>query len=354
MKPNEYTLKTLNISEHRQSKMRTSSLRRMVEAGDVESARALMDKLKDNGKANVIHFNVMLEACEGSGEMRRVIETEMPAAGLKPDVFTFTTLVQKLMFEGDLAGARRVVEKEMPAAGVEPDNRTLKAISKSDYELSKMRTSSLRRMVEAGDVESARALMDKLKDNGKADVILFNVMLLACEGSAEMRRVIETEMPAAGLKPNVVTFNTLVYQLVFEGDLAGARRLVEKEMPAAGVEPDDRTLKTLNISEHELSKMRTSSLKDLLKAGDEESARALMDKLKNNGKTDVMHFNVMLLACEDSGERRRVIETEMPAAGLKPNVVTFTTLVQKLMFEGDLAGRQRRGGGHACGGSETK
>ena len=34
-----------------------------------------MDKLKNNGKANVMHFNVMLLACEGIGEMRRVIET---------------------------------------------------------------------------------------------------------------------------------------------------------------------------------------------------------------------------------------------------------------------------------------
>ena len=74
-----------------------------------------------------MHFNVMLQACEGSGEKRRVIETEMPAAGLKPNVVTFNTLVNQLMFEGDLAGARRVIEKEMPAAGVEPDDRTLKA-----------------------------------------------------------------------------------------------------------------------------------------------------------------------------------------------------------------------------------
>ena len=34
----------------------------------------------------MVHFNIMLLACEGSAEMRRVIETEMPAAGLKPDV----------------------------------------------------------------------------------------------------------------------------------------------------------------------------------------------------------------------------------------------------------------------------
>ena len=40
-------------------------------------------------------------------------------------------LVSKLMFGGDLAGAQRVVEEEMPAAGVEPDDRTLETLNKS-------------------------------------------------------------------------------------------------------------------------------------------------------------------------------------------------------------------------------
>ena len=54
------------------------------------------------------------------------------------------------------------------------------------------------------------------------------------------------ELPAPRVEPNVVTFNTLVSQLMFEGDVAGARRVVEEDMPAAGVKPDDRTLETLN------------------------------------------------------------------------------------------------------------
>ena len=153
------------------------------------------------------------------------------------------------MSEGDLAGALRVVEEEMPAAGVEPDDRTLKAVNTSpEHEFAKMQKHKLRGLLKAGKVASARALMDKLKDTGKADVVHFTVMLLACEGSAEMRRVIETEMPAAGLKPNVVTFTTLVTELMLEGDLAGARRVVEDDMPAAGVEPDDRTLNVLKKS----------------------------------------------------------------------------------------------------------
>ena len=104
-------------------------------------------------------------------------------------------------------------------------------------------------MIKAGDVAAAHALMDKLKDDGSATVVHFSIMLRACVDSAEMRHVIGTEMPAARVEPNVVTFNTLVSQLMFEGDAAGARRVVEEEMPAAGVQPNDRTLETLNRSE---------------------------------------------------------------------------------------------------------
>ena len=111
------------------------------------------------------------------------------------------------MSEGDLAGAhgawwrRRCLRREW--------NQTIKLWKCSAMSLHMCLLSckrKLRNLLRAGNVASARALMDKLKDTGKADVVHFNVMLLACEGSAEMRRVIETEMPAAGLKPDVAEF----------------------------------------------------------------------------------------------------------------------------------------------------
>ena len=82
---------------------------------------------------------------------------------------------------------------------------------------------------------------------------LLNKLLKKCGSSPKIRRIIATDMPAAGVEPNVVTFTTLVSQLMFEGDWAGAQRVVEEEMPAAGVEPDDRTLETLNKSEREFA-----------------------------------------------------------------------------------------------------
>ena len=115
--------------------MRSTKLKSLIKAGDVAAAHALMDKLKDNGIANVVHFNIMLRACEDSTEMRHVIGTEMPAARVEPDVVTFNTLVSRLMIEGDAAGARRVVEEEMPAAGVQPNDRTLEITLYSTYVL---------------------------------------------------------------------------------------------------------------------------------------------------------------------------------------------------------------------------
>ena len=75
----------------------------LIKAGDVAAAHVLMDKLKDNGTANWVHFNIMARACEDSAEMRHVIGTEMPAARVEPDVVTLNQLVSRLLVEGAAA-----------------------------------------------------------------------------------------------------------------------------------------------------------------------------------------------------------------------------------------------------------
>ena len=97
-------------------------------AGNVKSARGLMDTLKKQGEAKAQHFNIMLGACQSSAEIRDAIYHEMPEAGVDPDVVSFTVLVHQLMVEGSTAEAHRVVNEEMPAAGVKPNNRTSAAL----------------------------------------------------------------------------------------------------------------------------------------------------------------------------------------------------------------------------------
>jgi len=62
------------------------------------------------------------------------------------------------------------------------------------------------------------------------------------------------QMAAAGVQPDVVTYNTLLSNLMFEGNAEEARAVVEREMPAAGVEPDDRTKSVLEKPENYLNR----------------------------------------------------------------------------------------------------
>ena len=146
------------------------------------------------------------------------------------------------------------------AAGVQTKDLTWELIHKSEPSSAALDVDKRQRLMKAGDVAAAHVLMDKLKDNGIANARHFNIMLRACEDSTEMRHVIGTEMLAARVEPGVVTCNTLVAQLLVEGDAAGAQRGVEEEMPAAGVQPDDRILETLQRPEPDLAKTHTGRL----------------------------------------------------------------------------------------------
>ena len=182
-------------------------------------------------------------------------------------------------------------------------------------------------------------MMDKMVKNGVADVYQFNLMLKLCTSSDEIREVIDVAMPEAGVKPNVVTYNTLINMLRIEGDDDAAKKVVE-EMKKAKVQPNKITKEILNYPARgeDLGKRRTAKLASLLKQGGDEAttaARSMMDKMVENGVADVYHFNLMLKLCTSSDEIREVIDVAMPEAGVKPNVVTYSTLINMLRMEGD-------------------
>ena len=77
----------------------------------------------ENGVAGRVSFQLMLKLCTSSDEMRKVIDVAMLKAGVKPDVVTYSTLINMLRAEGDDDAAKKVVE-EMKKAKVRPNEKT--------------------------------------------------------------------------------------------------------------------------------------------------------------------------------------------------------------------------------------
>ena len=121
--PNERTTEVLEIDSERWNRMRTSHLGSLLKRNDVDSAWTFFDTLVENSEANETHFTVMMKACETSTQKRDLMEY-MVEHNVRPDVVTYTMLVNQLMIEGKVEEARKVVEVEMPDVGVIPNERT--------------------------------------------------------------------------------------------------------------------------------------------------------------------------------------------------------------------------------------
>merc|ERR1712195_62075 len=157
-----------------------------------------------------------------------------------------------------------------------------------------------------------------------------------CDTGAEQRVMME-EMAAAGVQPDVITYNTLVSQLMFEGNIEEARAVEETEMPAAGIVSNDRTHSVFEKTEEVWSRIRAKRLVDLTETGTpkaRQQAQTLFKVLKVNGVANEFHWTLMQKLCDTGAEQRSMME-EMAAAGVQPDVVTYTSLATKLMFEGN-------------------
>ena len=107
-------------------KRRTAKLAWLLKQGGDEAttaARSMMDKMVENGVADAHHFSLMLKLCTSSDEIRKVIDVAMLKAGVKPNVVTYSTLINMLRIEGDDEAAKKVVE-EMKKAKVQPNKKT--------------------------------------------------------------------------------------------------------------------------------------------------------------------------------------------------------------------------------------
>ncbi|CAM9533152.1 unnamed protein product, partial [Phaeothamnion confervicola] len=197
---------------------------------------------------------------------------QMRGAGVRPDDFTYNTLVGIATRQRDMAAAEALVA-EMTAVGLRPTPHTLStllqgygalgAVDKAlaCYEAARRaggdpnpvaRKVLAEACIAGGDPAAAVTVMTELlrSDGGAhADVVACNVLLKALRelGDLDASLRLLSDMPsmgppgAGGLRPDEVTYNTIVDACCRRGRVALAESVVET-MRAAGIAPTATTL----------------------------------------------------------------------------------------------------------------
>ena len=282
-----------------------------------------------------------------SEERRRLLDEEMKHFG-RPGIVSYNDFVNQLIIEGNVAAARKVVEVEMPAAGIEPNNHTWECLDTPEEVLSRRRVKFLSRFAENGSDKATAAawhFMNKLISKRQVNIFHFTTMMRLCYSSDEMRRLIDVDMKQAGVQPDEASYNTLMTQLLIEGDAASARKVVDEEMRTAGLKPNKITLEKLNQPTDSITRARNKQLYRLAKKteGDQKktAAWAFFNKLVSIQQSTVYQFNLMMDTCTNSNDMFRLLYVDMKRAEIKPDVVSYNILLGQLMVEGNVFSARR-------------
>ncbi|MQL78539.1 hypothetical protein Taro_010972 [Colocasia esculenta] len=133
--------------------------------------------------------------------------------------------------------------------------------------------------------------------------------------SAEALKLFES-MKAIGLKPNSVTYNTVIDACGKGGEDLHRTTEIFREMLMSGVRPDKVTFNSL--------------LAGCSRAGHWEDARVMFDEMIHQGVgRDVFTYNTFIDAVCKCGNMDLAVQimSEMPVNNVQPNVVTYSTMM---------------------------
>ena len=153
--------------------------------------------------------------------------------------------------------------------------------------------------------EGRKVLDEMIAVGVKPNEVTYNTLINLAPDYTEGRKVLD-EMIAVGVKPNEVTYNTLIN---LAPDYTEGRKVLD-EMIAVGVKPNEVTYNTLiNL------------------APDYTEGRKVLDEMIAVGvKPDEVTYNTLINRAPDYTEGRKVLD-EMIAVGVKPDEVTYSTLI---------------------------
>lgn len=292
-------------------------------AGEVERAFALLEDMWEEAgvRPSVASHNWVVKACAKAGQPERAfaVAKKMRRQGMPLTVVTRNNLVEACCNAGRLERAFTIVKSMVLEHNISPNTYTYNTL--------------IRACGRWGQLDSALNLLRSMREAGVAPtVITYSIAVDACAktgGQVALTKAMELvdEMRVLGLEPNVVTYNSLIHACARAQNVGQAFKIFGK-MQEEKIAPDNVTLCSLVDACGRAGRIRLAF----------RAMRSLPKKFKSIRGSNLPGYNALLHGCckaNDIEGIHMVIE-DMKKLNLRPNMVTFSTLISAHAAAGDI------------------
>ena len=145
------------------------------------------------------HRAVLMSVCKSGSERRELLERAV-AAGVELDTSCYNLVLSQLQIEGCAEELHKLLA-EMTARGVEPDRHTERVQRRTVGHLASIRTTELKKLIDAGSLERAWELFDGLLERGQADSGHFQLMMNQACADYASKQALRRRAVEAGWHP---------------------------------------------------------------------------------------------------------------------------------------------------------
>jgi len=297
--------------------------------GSPDRADALVREMNRRGiaaKAGARLYNVLIAAAGRAGDVDgiRTAERAMRDANVRPNSATHGARVAAYARCGDLSSAERALRSGM---GDRPAARpTVHAY-----------TALVQGLARVGRVDDALDWIRRMSDEGgvspNAHTYSTIVDGLVRVGDVARAEALVETMRVNGVEPTAVTYNTLLKSCVFGADSQGKHTQGGNTDGGAG----DFSVGVLDGNADAAAKPDGTADQH----ANLERARRVLESMRAAGiETTVVTYNTLIDACVKNGEPTEAamgVLSALVAAGHRPDVVTYTTLLKHFGEKGDVA-----------------
>lgn len=308
-----------------------------------------------NVSPDLITYNTFIKGCAQMGlynEVSRAFEDMCNSKRVLPNDVTFNTLIDVFVRSKNMNKVWFIISK-MKEMGIKPDNFTYSTIIKGLNKNTNLNCGNSNS--NENELDLAFKLFENVKKNSKPDEILYNCIMDACLRFGKIDKMLELydTMNYEGIKPSSITCGIVIKAYGMQGELEKALQIYNK-MKQENIEISNVTygclinacIKNDNLSKafslyeelksngYEMNTiLYTTLIKAYTKTKNLNKVLEIFETMKTNTKNlpNNITYNSVIdccLKCNDYAKADKFFNEMSNSKTISPDLITFSTLIK--------------------------